>query len=506
MDAWALFSVSDKTGSVELAQWFNAQGVKILASGGTYRHLVEHGITATALEDLTGFDQVLDGRVKTLHPVIYAGLLSRRTPKDQEDVKALGSKNIVAVVVNLYPFRRRANEVAADDLSPTALVEEIDVGGVSLIRAAAKNYAHVLVLVDPQQYPEIMASEWTRVTERDRLQWASAAFRHVAAYDAAIALTFSQDFELDDDWVVSGIRKDALRYGENPHQTGAFYPIKIGSGFSGARQWQGKELSYNNLADADAAWGLVKQLPGCAVAVIKHQNPAAVAMGRTVEEVLEKAHAADPVSIFGGIVAFNREVSKEAALALREIFLEVILAPRYDPAALTVLKSKKNLRVLEMPKESWKPWEIRTVDGGVIVQSHDQLIASLSQFEQVAGPQIDVATYQLDIELAWATVAAAKSNAIVLARDGVTRGIGSGQTNRVDAARQAIQRAGSHAQGAVMASDAFFPFGDVMDLAIQTGIGLVVQPGGSQRDQESMDRANQGGIPLFFTHERHFRH
>ncbi len=505
MDAWALFSVSDKAGSVELARWFNEQGIGILASGGTYRHLVEHGITATALEDLTGFDEVLDGRVKTLHPVIYAGLLSRRTPTDQEDVEQLGSRNIVAVVVNLYPFRERAQEVTAT--TPTAsLVEEIDVGGVSLIRAAAKNYAHVVVLVEPQQYPELMGSDWAKVTETDRLRWAAYAFKHVAAYDAAIALTFSQHFPLDADWVVSGIRRDALRYGENPHQTGAFYPVKLGSGFAGARQWQGKELSYNNLADADAAWGVVSALKDCGVAVIKHQNPAAVAIGKTALLALEAAHAADPISIFGGIVAFNREVSKEAAEALREIFLEVILAPGYDPAALEVLKSKKNLRVLEMPAHSWKPWEIRAIDGGVIVQSQDQLIAVPSQFEQVAGPAVDIASYLTDIELAWTTVAWAKSNAIVLAAGGVTRGIGSGQTNRVDAAREAIERAGEHARGAVLASDAFFPFGDVMELASQAGIGLVIQPGGSQRDQESIDRANQGHIPLFFTHERHFRH
>lgn len=506
MDAWALFSVSDKKGILELARWFNAQGIGILASGGTYRHLVEHSIAATALEDLTGFDQVLDGRVKTLHPVIYAGLLSRRTPKDQEDVTKLGSKNIVAVVVNLYPFRQRAEQAAEASLPTSTLVEDIDVGGVSLIRAAAKNYAHVMVLVDPEQYSEVMETQWVEHTEADRLRWAAHAFQHVAAYDAAIALTFSPELSLDPDWVVSGIRRDALRYGENPHQNGAFYPVKLTAGFAGARQWQGKALSYNNLADADAAWGLVGRLKESGVAVIKHQNPAAVAIADTALEALLKAQAADPVSIFGGIVAFNGKVSEDAARVLREIFLEVVLAPSYEVKALEILKSKKNLRVLEMPKTSWKPWEVRAIDGGFIVQTSDRLIRAASDFEQVAGPQVDIKAYQTDVELAWATVSWAKSNAIVLVKNGVTRGIGSGQTNRVDAASQAIQRAQDHAQGAVMASDAFFPFGDVMDLAVKAGIALVVQPGGSQRDHESIDRANHGKIPLFFTHERHFRH
>ncbi len=504
MDRWALFSVSDKTGSAELGRWFLSQGIGVLASGGTYRFLEENGVAATSLESITGFDQVLGGRVKTLHPAIYAGLLSRRTKDDQADVTRIGAPNIVAAVVNLYPFRSKALQKVQDF---SLLVEEIDIGGVSLIRAAAKNYAHVMVLIDPKQYPSITTKEWNGFGIADRRQLAVTAFRHAAAYDAAIAQVLGEHEEaLDLDWVAAGIVQQELRYGENPHQSASFYHVEPRSGFAGAQQYQGKELSYNNLADADAAWGLVRSLAEPAAVVIKHQNPAAAAVAPSVEKAFELAYQADPVSIFGGIVAFNTMVTKTVAEKLKDIFLEVVLAPKYDAAALEVLGRKKNLRVLKMPQQSFKPWDVRMIDGGLLVQTIDREVVTLSDWQQVAGPKTALQAWERDACLAWSTVRWAKSNAIVLARDGVTRGIGSGQTNRIDAAKQAISRAGDASQGAILASDAFFPFGDVMAEAAQAKVKVVIQPGGSHRDQESIDAANQFGIALFFTKERHFRH
>lgn len=504
MGKWALFSVSDKTGSVELAQWFVDQEIGILASGGTYRHLVDHGIPATPLESITGFEQVLDGRVKTLHPVIYTGILSRRSLADQADVQKIGAPDIVAVVVNLYPFRSQALKAGSDQ---QALVEEIDIGGVSLIRAAAKNYSHVLVVVNPAQYDRLCSMRWADISEVYRLDFSAEAFRHVAAYDATIAQVMDQHAQpLDADWVVAGIEHRGLRYGENPHQAASFYAIEPKAGFAGARQYQGKELSYNNLADSDAAWGLVQSLPGTAAVVVKHQNPAAAAVSDNVEQAFRLAYEADPISIFGGIVAFNTTVSATVAEMLKDIFLEVVLAPRYQPKALEILSKKKNLRILEMPLQSFKPWEVRMINGGMLVQERDQAIVTFDQFLQVGGQNFDLNLRKEDARLAWATVQWAKSNAIVVVQGGVTVGIGAGQTNRIDAARQALSRAGAKAEGAVLASDAFFPFGDVMEEAAKAKIGVVIQPGGSQRDQESIDLANQTQVPLFFTGERHFRH
>ncbi|SMC05503.1 phosphoribosylaminoimidazolecarboxamide formyltransferase / IMP cyclohydrolase [Sulfobacillus thermosulfidooxidans DSM 9293] len=509
MDQWAVLSVSDKTGLAELAQGFLSQGIKLLASGGTYRFLQEQGIEARPLEDLTGFSEILGGRVKTLHPRIYAGILSRETDQDIRDRDTIGAPQIVAVVVNLYPFENRLTQ-GADQ--PT-LIEEIDIGGVALIRAAAKNFAQVLVLVDPKQYPEALKTPITALSWEDRLRFAQEAFLHIAHYDAVIAQTFSQWRNPpvkpvhEEVYVLSGRKWGELRYGENPHQDAAFYAVPGQEGFQSATLYQGKALSYNNLADADTAWRLSASLPAPNAVAVKHQTPCGVGLGTTLEEAYVKAYEADPVSIFGGIVALKGTVDESLATRLNTLFLEVVIAESYTPEALKILAKKKNLRVLAMPF-NLPPYaeEIRTITGGFLVQQRDRVSVPWDRLQHVAGPQADLEKFKQDVTLAWTTVGFVKSNAIVVVKDGMTVGIGGGQTNRIDAARQALEQAKEKAQGAVLASDAFFPFGDVMTEAAKYHVGLVIQPGGSLRDNESIDAANLYQIPLYFTGQRHFRH
>lgn len=502
MGKWALISVSDKSGLVELANWFFAQEIGIMASGGTYKFLIDHGINCHPLEDLTGFQEILGGRVKTLHPRIYGGILSRRTDRDNQDLVTIEAPEFAAVVVNLYPFIASKNAGKDQD----GLIEDIDIGGVSLIRGAAKNFIHVVPVVSPGDYAELMAKPLNSLTHEERLRWAKRAFSHVAEYDVAIAQTF-QEWDHDSfgsSLFLSGQAQGTLRYGENPHQAAGFYRTSP-HGFAGAELLQGKPLSYNNYADADAAWRLAESLPHQAAVAIKHQTPCGVGVGATVLEAYLKAYKADPISIFGGIVAFTHKVDKVTAEKLSEIFLEVILAPGYEPEALAVFSRKKNLRILKMPAFRPERLEIRTITGGILMQERDYARASIDEFTHIAGPN-SLPEYTRDAALAWATVQAVKSNAIVIARDGATVGIGGGQTNRIDAARQAIERAGTHAKGAVLASDAFFPFGDVMEEAVTAGISLVIQPGGSVRDADSIKVAEDHQIALYFTGERHFRH
>lgn len=506
MERRALLSVSDKTGLEPLARWLSDQGLGLLASGGTYRHLNACGIDVEPLDSLIGFAEILGGRVKTLHPRIYAGLLSRETAADRADRETVAAPLIDVVVVNLYPFAQRLTQ----DLSEDALIEEIDIGGVALIRAAAKNFERVTVLVDPGQYAQFMARPLAEQSRQDRLGYARQAFWHVAHYDAVIAGEMETWGEAGDvlpnPFVLAGERSGSLRYGENPHQNASFYTLPGRVGFAGVKRHQGKQLSYNNYADADTAWQLVRAFNRPAAVAVKHQNPCGVATADSLEEAYRKAYQADPVSIFGGIVALNRTVDEKTAAMLTEIFLEVVVAPGYTEKALDVFAAKKNLRVLTMPAQSYHPLDVRTVDGGFLVQQRDQLKAPLETFEHVAGPAVDWSQWADDAELAWKTVSVVKSNAIVVAREGATAGIGGGQTNRIDAARQALERAGERARGGLLASDAFFPFGDVIDLAHTFGIAVIVEPGGSVRDQETIDRANAYGIALYFTHERHFRH
>ncbi len=507
MDQWAILSVSDKTGLTELARGFLAQGIGLLASGGTYQYLHGQGIAVTALESLTGFDAILDGRVKTLHPRIYAGILSRETPEDVADREKIDAPRVVAVVVNLYPFEQYQNQGSTESV----LIEKIDIGGVALIRAAAKNFEKVLVVVDPAQYARVLQTPLTDKSYQERRGWAAEAFRHVAYYDALIAQSFAQWVgpaeELEDTYVVAGRKTGVLRYGENPHQAAAYYAQDARQGFPGATLYQGKALSYNNLADADTAWRLASTLAAPAAVAVKHQTPCGAGIADTLTEAYDKAYQSDPVSIFGGIVALKGTVDAALASKLHDLFLEVVIAESYTPEALAVLAKKKNLRVLSMPFVLPEhSVEMRTVTGGFLVQERDRIAVPWNDFKQTAGPACNPQDFASDIELAWATVGFVKSNAIVVVKNGMTVGIGGGQTNRIDAARQALAQAGDNAAGAVLASDAFFPFGDVMEAAGHAGIGLVVEPGGSMRDNESIDMANQYRVPLFFTAQRHFRH
>lgn len=503
---WALISVTDKTGVVELGHWFRDQGMGLLASGGTARHLSEAGLEVTRVESLTGFDALLGGRVKTLHPRLYAGILSREDALDRADRESVEAPVIAAVVVDLYAFE----EALAESRDLGGWVEAIDIGGVSLIRAAAKNYRRVMVVTSPQDYAEFMTRPLLERTEAERLAWAARAFRHMAYYDAVIADALWERAENEPFgrfFVAAGRRAGDLRYGENPHQAAGWYRFALGGGIPSAEVLQGKPLSYNNVLDADAAWRLVEEFDEPAVVAVKHQIPCGVGLGATIAESAHKAYASDPVSIFGGIVAANGTVDEATARRLTDGFLEVVLAPDYDPAALAVLSKKKNLRVLRMPSTGRRPYDLRVTAGGFVTQRPDQIGRPVEEFRHVAGPVPDFGPdVWRDIRLAWTTVAHVRSNAIVVAREGMTAGIGGGQTNRIDAARHALSRAGDKARGGVLASDAFFPFGDVVAEAAASGIRVIVEPGGSIRDDESVAGANTAGITLLFTDERHFRH
>ncbi len=503
MDAWALLSVSDKRGLESLAQNLTSHGLKLLATSSTAAYLKEQGFQVQSVEALTGFGEILDGRVKTLHPVIYGGLLASSSEHHQAQRVAMQAPDIRVVVVNLYPFEEawRAG-TSGDDL-----VEEIDIGGVSLIRAAAKNHERVAVLVAPDQYDTFIQTPWPKQDTAFRRTLAVTAFEHVAYYDAVIAEGLgSREGSWPDRLVLAGQQSTPLRYGENPHQSGAFYHNPQGGGLAAASVLQGKALSYNNYADADTALRLAQDFVDPAVVVVKHQTPCAAALADNINEAYQRAHDADPVSIFGGVVAINRPIDPLLAAKLTDLFLEVIIAPGIDPDAKSILAKKKNLRVLTVPWTRQPGLDIKGIMGGFLVQEEDLFRVPMAEWQEAAGPSVRGRARERDLEVAWKTVARVKSNAIVVAKDGVTLGIGGGQTNRVDAARQALDRAGEAARGAVLASDGFFPFGDVMELCRERGVAVVVEPGGSLRDQESIDIANEAGITLLLTGERHFRH
>ncbi|PSR21253.1 MAG: bifunctional phosphoribosylaminoimidazolecarboxamide formyltransferase/IMP cyclohydrolase PurH [Sulfobacillus acidophilus] len=502
MDAWALISVSDKEGVEDVARSLQEQGLKLLATSSTAQYLQERGLAVQTVESLTGFGAILDGRVKTLHPVIYAGLLASSGASHQAQRIGLGAPDIRVVIVNLYPFEQRWQGEDVD----TSLIEEIDIGGVSLLRAGAKNFERVAVLVSPTQYAAFLAVPWAEQDTSFRRRLARVAFEHVAYYDAVIAQALrAPDEPWPEQLVLAGRRQGSLRYGENPHQPGAFYRTVPGRGFATASIVQGKGLSYNNYADADTAVRLAYDFEQPTAVVVKHQTPCAVAVADSIDRAYVRAHEADPVSIFGGIVAVNRPVDGPLAQHLTDIFLEVVVAPAVTDEARAVLAQKKNLRVLVMPKEPIENWDLRGIWGGFLVQPHDTFKSARRKWRHVAGPESSPAVEE-DLELAWKVVARAKSNAIVVAKAGVTLGIGSGQTNRIDAARQALERAGAGARGAVLASDGFFPFDDVLRLASECGVAVVIEPGGSVRDQDSIMVADAAGITLMMTDERHFRH
>jgi phosphoribosylaminoimidazolecarboxamide formyltransferase/IMP cyclohydrolase len=510
----ALISVSDKTGLLEFASGLAELGVEIISTGGTARLLSENGVPVQPIDDLTGFPEMLDGRVKTLHPAVHGGLLARRDRAEHmQAIAAAGIQPIDLLVCNLYPF---SQTVARPDVTLEEAVENIDIGGPSMVRSAAKNHAAVAVVVSPARYPEILQllRERGEIPLPERQLLALEAFRHTAHYDAMIAAWLGQQFQpaalLPETLTLTFTKKQDLRYGENPHQQAAFYQDLFSAGptLARARQLQGKELSFCNLNDGDAALGLVCQFAEPAAVAVKHATPCGVAIGPDLVTAYQRAYAADPVSIFGGIVALNRPVDEATALELEKIFLDIIIAPEFTAPARERLRRKKNLRLLEVGQLApgkWGGLDLKRVAGGLLAQTRDEIFPEEEPWQTVteAQPSEDDLA---DLRFAWKVVKYAKSNAIVVARSGATLGIGNGQVNRIDAARYALQCAGAAAQGAVLASDGLFPFGDVVEAAAAAGIRAIVQPGGSLRDAESINLANEHGIAMVFTAHRHFRH
>jgi len=511
----ALLSVHDKTGIIDLARALAEAGFTLLSTGGTARALSSAGLGVTEVSDHTGFPELLDGRVKTLHPKIHAGLLARRDRPDHvAALREAGIEPIELVVINLYPFEQTVLRPGA---TREEIVEMIDIGGPSLIRAAAKNHQDVAAVVDPSDYPRVAAAikQSDRVPDDLRRELAAKAFARTAAYDAAIheflaseaggaAGAFPQNLDLMYEKV------EELRYGENPHQAAAFYR-EMGAVLDGtlasAAQVQGKDLSFNNLLDLDAAWRLVSEFPAPAVAVVKHNNPCGVAIGDAPAEAFTRARDADPVSAFGGVVGLNRPMDGATAGEIGDLFLEAIIAPSYEEGALRVLRKKPNLRVLSVGAGSVRltGLDMRRVSGGLLVQAWDRDGAALDG-ARVVTRRAPHPRERKDLEFAWSVVKHVRSNAIVYASGGRTLGIGAGQMSRVDAVRFGALKARESLNGSVLASDAFFPFRDGIDAAADAGATAIVQPGGSKRDSETIAAADEHGMAMLFTGERHFRH
>jgi phosphoribosylaminoimidazolecarboxamide formyltransferase/IMP cyclohydrolase len=509
----ALLSVSDKSGIVELAHALRDAGAELISTGGTAALLREAGLRVRPLELVTGFPEMLGGRVKTLHPAVHAGLLARNEAGDLAELNRHAIHPIDLVAVTLYPFEAK---VSAGTAMATA-VEEVDIGGVTLLRAAAKNWARVAALCDPAQYPEVIATlrQGGAVPEVLRLRLAAEAFARVASYDGAIAAYFQQvagQVPFPERLTLTFTKKIDLRYGENPHQRAALYSLprpQAGSVIA-AEVLGGRALSYNNIADLEAAWGLVHDLPRPAVAIIKHLNPCGAAVGGSVAEAFARARDGDPVSAFGGIVAVNAPVDLAAALAMGELFLEGIIAPAFAPDALADLQAKKNLRLLSAGHPlalsvSSTRLDFRSVQGGLLIQDADALGREEAGWKVVTERAPAPEEWD-DLRFAWAVCAHVKSNAIVFARRRQVVGVGAGQMSRVDSVRLAAAKAGERAKGAAAASDAFFPFADGVEAAAGAGVTAVIQPGGSMRDDEVIAAAARLGLAMVMTGERHFRH
>ncbi|MEU9552226.1 bifunctional phosphoribosylaminoimidazolecarboxamide formyltransferase/IMP cyclohydrolase [Streptomyces werraensis] len=508
----ALVSVYDKTGLEDLARGLHEAGVELVSTGSTAAKIAAAGVPVTKVEELTGFPECLDGRVKTLHPKVHAGILADlRLADHEQQLKDLGVEPFDLVVVNLYPFR----ETVASGASPDECVEQIDIGGPSMVRAAAKNHPSVAVVTSPARYGDVLAAVRAGgfdLTTRKRL--AAEAFQHTAAYDVAVASWFASEYAPVDDSQFPDFlgaiweRKDTLRYGENPHQPAALYVSGTG-GLAQAEQLHGKEMSYNNYTDTDAALRAAYDHDAPAVAIIKHANPCGIAVGADVAEAHRKAHACDPLSAFGGVIAVNRPVSKEMAEQVAEIFTEVIVAPDYEEGALEALTRKKNIRVLRAPEAPSAPVEVKPIDGGALLQVTDRLQAEgddPATWTLATGEALSEAELA-DLAFAWKACRAVKSNAILLAKDGASVGVGMGQVNRVDSAKLAVERAGAErARGSFAASDAFFPFPDGLEILTEAGVKAVVQPGGSVRDELVVEAAKKAGVTMYFTGTRHFFH
>ncbi|WP_431991032.1 bifunctional phosphoribosylaminoimidazolecarboxamide formyltransferase/IMP cyclohydrolase [Streptomyces albogriseolus] len=508
----ALVSVYDKTGLEDLARGLHEAGVELVSTGSTAAKIAAAGVPVTKVEELTGFPECLDGRVKTLHPKVHAGILADlRLADHEQQLKDLGVEPFDLVVVNLYPFR----ETVASGATPDECVEQIDIGGPSMVRAAAKNHPSVAVVTSPARYGDVLAAvQGGGFDLATRKRLAAEAFQHTAAYDVAVASWFASEYAPVDESPFPDFlgatweRKNTLRYGENPHQPAALYVSGTG-GLAEAEQLHGKEMSYNNYTDTDAALRAAYDHDAPAVAIIKHANPCGIAVGADVAEAHRKAHACDPLSAFGGVIAVNRPVSKEMAEQVAEIFTEVIVAPDYEDGALEALTKKKNIRVLRAPQAPSAPVEVKPIDGGALLQVTDRLQAEgddPATWTLATGEALSE-TELADLAFAWKACRAVKSNAILLAKDGASVGVGMGQVNRVDSAKLAVERAGAErARGSFAASDAFFPFPDGLEILTEAGVKAVVQPGGSVRDELVVEAARKAGVTMYFTGTRHFFH
>ena len=531
----ALISVSDKSRLLDLAAALAKAGIEIVSTGSTAATIRDAGHSVTDVSEVTGFAEALDGRVKTLHPAVHSGLLADlRLASHRSQLEDLGFAPFELVVVNLYPFEQTvaAGKPAAD------VIENVDIGGPAMVRATAKNHANAAIVVSPARYDEVISAIGAGGTTLElRRSLATEAFVHTAQYDAAVANWFldqedrawgeapvDEDAEADESvdaifeqaeayvgYEMFGLRESVLRYGENSHQRAALFTESEGSGIAQATQLHGKEMSYNNYVDADAALRAAYDHERPAVAIIKHANPCGIAVAPEgsadpIAAAHKLAHACDPVSAFGGVIAANRVVTAGMAATVAEIFTEVIVAPGFEPEAIETLTKKKNVRLLVLPADfAQNPVELRQVSGGFLLQDADRSFAPASSWTLAAGEAADEATLA-ELEFAWRSCRAVKSNAILLTRDGASVGVGMGQVNRVDSCRLAVTRAGDRAVGAVAASDAFFPFADGLEVLLEAGVRAVVQPGGSVRDEEVVAAANAAGATMYFTGERHFFH
>ena len=506
----ALISVSDKTGVVEFAKELTALGYEIVSTGGTSKALQAADVPVIGISEVTGFPEILEGRVKTLHPAVHGGILAKGTDEHMAVLAEHAIKPIDLVVVNLYPFQAT---VAKPDVTLADAIENIDIGGPTMVRSAAKNHDRVAIVVNPARNESVIAElkEAGELSLTTKRFLALEAFQHTAQYDAAISHYLTDAFgaeALAGEIAFGGQKIQELRYGENPHQKAAFYRsgIPASGTVANAKQLNGKELSYNNIVDVDAAWQLVNEFAQPAAVIVKHTNPCGTAIGATLEEAYARAYAADSVSAFGGIIAVNRVLNKATAEQIVETFMEAVIAPAFDEDAVEVLKTKKNLRLLEVGEklannELW----IEKVSGGFLVQERDNHNLKLEDCKVVTDKD-PTEEEMTELIFAWNIVKHVKSNAIVVTRDGQSIGVGAGQMNRVGSAKIAFEQAGEKCNGAVLASDAFFPFRDTIDEAAKAGITAIIQPGGSVRDQESIDACNEHGIAMVFTGVRHFKH
>ena len=514
----ALISVSDKTGLTELVKGLEQYKIKMISTGGTYNYIKEAGVPVRYISEVTGFPEILDGRVKTLHPKVHGGILALRTEEHLQELAKSQIEPIDLVVVNLYPF---AQTIAKPNVTWEEAIENIDIGGPTMIRSAAKNHKYVTVVVDPADYELLLQELATNngaVSTDFALRLAGKAFQHTAAYDVMIQDYFKKQTDPAEDFPQKFLfalnKVQDLRYGENPHQKAAFYQEVATGGDTvvsliQAEQLQGKELSFNNINDGNAALEAVLDFSEPAVVALKHTNPCGVGVGENLLAAYQKAYESDPVSIFGGIIAANREIDEKTAEAMSKLFLEVIIAPGFSSGALAIFENKKNLRLLKLPIKPRSTGErlldFKKVRGGLLVQEYDTLEPISLELEVVTEAKPTAEDLE-ELQFAWKIVKHVKSNAIVLTKNFGTVGIGAGQMNRVGAAKIAVEQAGTKAAGSYLASDAFFPMSDTVELAAQAGIRAIIQPGGSIRDKDSIDAANKAGIPMVFTHIRHFKH